>query len=423
MINDRILKSVSDLIERAGKLHETTVLIPGGDRIEDIQLLDAACDYGIVNEAVLVGSKKRILDHAKMVGVAIKRHTIIDVDDEQQIGQKTVDLVNAGGVDMVLKGGISTPVINRAMLKLAVRPTVSLASIFDASQISDGRPMILTDAGVTTACNFERMVDIIKNAVEVAQTVMNIAKPKVAVLSANEKQISSLPSTSMGLELSKLTWDNAVVCGPLSFDLATDPDSVMIKGMPDCPNAKDVAGKADILVCPGLDSANILYKTIASLAKYGDASIAGITMGFKVPYIILSRSDSLSTRLGSVALCSVYAHHDLDNRDKTEPLTHETGLTMTAKTEKRDRVFHVLTADCAGALTGVSAAFSNEGVNIQVISGQGARPDQKGFLEIGFQSDETTKDILVRKIKRLTKVICIQEVKASAGKPSEPIST
>jgi phosphotransacetylase len=119
----------------------------------------------------------------------------------------------------------------------------------------------------------------------------------VAVLSANEKQVPSLPSTWMGLELAKRTWPDAVVCGPLSFDLATDPESVAIKGLPHLPHASEVAGNADVLACPGIDTANAVYKTIAAMTKFGEASIANITVGFPVPYVILSRSDSVETRL------------------------------------------------------------------------------------------------------------------------------
>jgi len=317
-----ILKSVSDLVEIAGKLPGTTVIIPGGDRVEDLRLVDAACDFGITNKAILVGSQKRIIENAETVGVDISRHNIVDADGDREVAQKTVELVSAGEVDMVLKGGISTPILNREMLKLAVKPTASLACIFDAAQISNGKPIVLTDPGVTTVCNFGRMVDIVNNSLKVAQLVMGIDRPKVAILSANEKQIPSLASTSMGLELSKLKWDNALVCGPLSFDLATDPNSVAVKGMPKLPNAEDVAGKADILVCPCLDSANVLYKTITSMARYGDASIAGITLGFQIPYIILSRSDNLETRLDSIALCSIYAQRQNDLKKTTSVEIH-----------------------------------------------------------------------------------------------------
>jgi butyrate kinase len=159
--------------------------------------------------------------------------------------------------------------------------------------------------------------------------VMGIDRPRVAVLSANEKQIPSLPSTWIGRSLAQRSWPHALVSGPLSFDLATDPESVSVKGLPDIPNARDVAGKADILVCPSIDAANILYKTFTAMTKFGQASMAGVTVGFPVPYIILSRADPLETRLLSIALCSIYAQRKVDRGDHREA----------AETEVRERTY------------------------------------------------------------------------------------
>jgi phosphotransacetylase len=155
------------------------------------------------------------------------------------------------------------------------------------------------------------MQDLIKNAVVVAQTVLEISRPRVAILSANEKQIASLPSTGMGAELTALPWPDAFVYGPLSFDLATDPESVRIKGLPESDVAAEVAGRADVLVCPSIDAANVLYKVLSALNKYGLASLANVTIGFPVPYIILSRADTLETRLESIALSSLIAQRHL----------------------------------------------------------------------------------------------------------------
>jgi butyrate kinase len=304
--NER-LDSVGDLVEIAGRLKASTVAVSGGHRPEDLQLVESARDHGIVDRIILVGDKRLISQAVTDVGIEISKQDLIPADSDEEIAAATVCLIKEEAVDIVLKGGISTPVINRYMLQIAVRSTVSLASIFDASPIADGRPIILTDAGVTTVCNFGRLVGIIENAVEVSRVVMGIPRPKVAVLSANEKQIASLPSTQLGMELAGRSWGDAVVYGPLSFDLATDPGSVDVKGVPDVPAAREVAGRADILVCPSIDAANILYKAVTAMTKYGQASIAGITVGFQVPYVILSRADTLDTRLNSVALCSVYS--------------------------------------------------------------------------------------------------------------------
>ncbi len=313
------LESVADLVEIAGRLAPSTVVVPGGNRIDDLRLVESARDHGIIDRIILVGDKASIGRAVAEVGIQIAPDDIIDAHGDEQVAAATVDLIKAGSIDVVLKGNISTPILNRRMLPLAVRSTVSLVSIFDALPVAGGRPMIVTDAGVTTVCNFGRMVDLVRNAVDVAHVVMGIDRPRVAILSANEKQIASLPSTWIGARLSERHWPDAVVYGPLSFDLATDPGSVAVKGVPDLPGASEVAGQADILVCPGIDAANVLYKTITAMIKYGQASLGGITVGFQVPYIILSRADALETRLESIALCSIFAQRSPGGELRKQP--------------------------------------------------------------------------------------------------------
>ncbi|MCF7973266.1 MAG: butyrate kinase [Phycisphaerae bacterium] len=328
------LGSVAELVEIAGRTPASTVIIPGGSRIEDLRLVEAARDHGIVNRVILVGRSALIHQAVDECGISIDPCDIVYADTDEEIARTTVTRIQEGDVDIVLKGNISTPILNRHMLALAQRPTVTLASIFDADTISAGRPILLTDAGITTVCSFGRMIDMIHNAVDIARTVMGLDCPRVAVLSANEKQIPSLGSTWMGLELAKLKWSDCVVCGPLSFDLATSPDSVSVKGMPDLPGAETVAGQADILVCPGIDSANILYKAISAMAKYGEASIAGITVGFSIPYVILSRSDTLDTRLESIALCSIY-------RQRSSLISESRGPVAEAPSQTKHRLLTV----------------------------------------------------------------------------------
>ena len=314
-----VLRSVADLVDIAGHLPPSSVIVPGGDRVEDLQLVEAARDNGIVDRIILVGDRDEILRGIEVVGIDIGPKNIVATSSAEETAAATVELIRSGAADIVLKGNISTPIINRALRPLAVRSTVSLATIFDAAPISSGRPIILTDAGFTTICNFGRMVDLIKNAVDLARIVMGIKLPRVAILSANEKQITSLHSTRLGAQLTRRNWSDAFVYGPLSFDLATDPESVAMKGVPSNPSAREVAGQADILVCPSIDTANVLYKTISALNKYGQASLAGITVGFPFPYIILSRSDTLETRLESIALCSVFAQR-VSNWRKNQPV-------------------------------------------------------------------------------------------------------
>jgi len=413
------LETVADLIEIAGHLEPSTAVVPGGHRVEDLRLVESARDHGIVDRIILVGDRDRIAAGVAEVGIEIADDDVVAADGDQQVAEATVELIRSGAVDIVLKGDISTPIINRQMLPLAVRQTVSLATVFDAAPMAGGRPMLMTDAGVTTVCSVDRLVDLIRNAVDVARMAMGIERPRVAVLSANEKQIASLPSTQIGLELAERDWDHAVVCGPLSLDLAIDPGSVAIKRMPDLPHAEEVAGRADVLVCPGIDAANVLYKTIASMTKYGDASLASITVGFPVPYIILSRADSLETRLASIALSAVCAKRKPSDRKPQEtgkmsdaqsgPTEH--GRAPKSRAQNSHWVFRAHVVDRAGALTSIASAFSNEGVSIDTVVGHGfeQRACVDGSVVLTFYCSEAEKDKMVRKIRRLSKVKHLEE--------------
>ncbi|MFC1498932.1 butyrate kinase [Verrucomicrobiota bacterium] len=298
---------VSDLVDIAGSMPPKTVVIPGGHREEDLRLVESARDHGIVEECLLIGNAKKIIKATEKMGIQVSRKNIFNTVGEEETAAKAIDLVREGRVDIILKGDISTPILNRAILKLRVKNTMGLVTMFDAAPLSNNRPMFITDPGVTTECTYGRMIDLIENAADVARTVACIKKPRIALLSANEKVLPSLRSSVVADELTKRKWKDMFVYGPLSFDLATDMDSVSTKGMPHNKAAKLVAGKADILICPNIDTANAVYKTIMAMVKYGQASMAGITMGVQVPYVILSRSDPIETRLDSIALCCIYS--------------------------------------------------------------------------------------------------------------------
>ncbi len=304
-------RTVTDLVEVAGQLPPTKAAVAGGSRIEDLRLVESARDHGILDRIVLVGDARRIARSVEEAGIEIPPEDIVAVEDDEAACAATVALARSGVVNMVLKGSVSTSSINRHMLPLADRPTVSLVSLFDAAPIADGRPMILTDAGITTVCHFGRMADLIGNAVEVARVVMGIEHPRVAVLSASEKPVESMASTWMGRRLAERDWPGVHVYGPISLDLATDPRSVSMKGF-DVPEAREVAGRADILLCPNIDTGNVIYKCISAMIKYGLASLANMIVGFPISYVLLSRSDALETRLNSVALGSIYAQRALN---------------------------------------------------------------------------------------------------------------
>jgi phosphate butyryltransferase len=301
--------SVSSLQEIAARLSPKTVVIAGGDRKEDLSVVKSLQSHSFVERCILIGDEAAMLESARQLDMVVPSEDIVATASQEETALRTIELVEQGKADIILKGNISTPILNRAMLQIRARDTMSLVTMFQSPCIGGGRPMLLTDAGVTTVCDFKRMKGLIQNAAEVAHLVLDIPRPRIALLSANEKVIKSLPSTQLAADLSKESWEDMTVYGPLSFDLAVDPESVRIKGIStsDAPAMQEVAGQADVLVCPGLDAANILYKAIMSLTKCNMATTAGITVGVKVPYIILSRADGEATKLDSVALCCIYA--------------------------------------------------------------------------------------------------------------------
>lgn len=347
MINYPRVDSVSNLVDIAGHMPPKRVVIAGGDREEDLRLVESARDHGIVNECLLVGNGTRISKAAEIIGIEISRKSIIATRSQEETAAKTIGLAQAGKVDMILKGNISTPILNREILKIKVKNTIGLVTMFDAAPLANGRPMFITDPGVTTDCNYGRMIDLIENAAEVARVVGGIERPRVALISANEKVIPSLRSTVLEAELTRKHWDKMVVYGPLSFDLATDMNSVAVKTLPNIKAAMEVAGRADVLVCPGIDTANAVYKTIMAMVKFGEASMAGITVGVAVPYIILSRADPVETKLDSIALCCIYA----------ERIKNQKVVQVHAKSKRK--TYKILTVN-PGSTSTKLAVFANQ---------------------------------------------------------------
>jgi butyrate kinase len=208
----------------------------------------------------------------------------------------------------------------------------------------------------------------------------------------------------MGKRLAERRWKNGLVCGPLSFDLATDPESVTVKGMPDVPHAAEVAGRADVLVCPGIDAANILYKTFMAMSKYGQASLAGITLGLPVPYIILSRADTLETRLLSIALCSIYAQRTAMQRKKEEARQSE-GLAAVSSHEEDGDAYSILVVNPGSTSLKLAiyrnAALLDEREMSRVTVTGGAAPEDEASRDRGrIRGSEALKE----EARRITEI-------------------
>ncbi len=394
MVNRGLVERVSDLVGVAGAMPPKTVIIPGGHRREDLLLVESARDHGIVAKCLLVGNAERIRRATDHVGIEVPDKNIIGTESAEETAARTVKLVQQGAADIILKGDISTPILNRAMLKLRVKNTMGLVTMFDAAPIAGDRPMFITDPGVTTECTFGRLIDLVENAADVARNVAGLARPRVALLSANEKIIPSLKSTLVADRLAQREWQDMIVYGPLSFDLATDAESVSSKGIPKSGPARAVAGKADVLVCPGIDTANAVYKVIMAMVKHGEASMAGVTVGVQVPYVILSRADPLETRLDSIALCCVYSERTRKRR---------TGRPVVAKPRK---TYDVLALNPGSTSTKMALFRGGECLYEQELADDpGGLPGQDSEAEVERRCALVSAFLRGKRVKRIDAVV------------------
>jgi phosphate acetyltransferase len=165
------------------------------------------------------------------------------------------------------------------------------------------RTLLVTDAAINIAPGLKEKVDIVQNAIDLAQ-VLGVAEPKVAILAAVETVNPEMPSTLEAAALCKMAdrgqITGGVLDGPLAFDNAISLQAARTKKI-----ASPVAGQADILLVPDLEAGNILAKQLIYLAG---AEGAGIVMGTRVPIVLTSRSDSVRTRLASTAVLALVAH-------------------------------------------------------------------------------------------------------------------
>jgi len=213
-----------------------------------------------------------------------------------------ISLVRDGEAHVILKGKVDTTTLMKGVLSkesgLRTGRLLSDVFIFEyPEKNSESKFILMSDGGVVLNPTLEQKIEIIKNAVEVAHK-LGIENPKVAILSATELVIEELTSTTDAVKLKQLNAEGkitgCIIDGPLALDLAISEESAFEKGI-----KSDVAGKADILIVPNIESGNILGKSLTYFAHY---KIGHVIIGAKAPVLIPSRSDKMEAKLNSIAL-------------------------------------------------------------------------------------------------------------------------
>ena len=283
------------------------------------------CDEASLNAAVeatelgllapiLVGPREKIQAVAKQSGADISRYDIADSPHSHAAAERAVRLVREGRAEMLMKGSLHTDEMMSAVVArdtgLRTARRISHCFIMDVPALEQA--IIITDAAVNILPTLEDKVHIVQNAIDLAHA-LGKSQPKVAILSAMETVNPKVPSTIEAAALCKMAdrgqITGGILDGPLALDNAINLTAAKIKKI-DSP----VAGQADILVVPDLESGNMLAKSLSFLA---DADNAGIVLGARVPIILTSRADSLMTRLASCAVAVLVAKAGRDSATGT----------------------------------------------------------------------------------------------------------
>lgn len=268
-----------------------------------LEAVNLAKDRGVV-DSILVGDKAKIEKIAKNIDMDLSKFEIIDEEDPQKATLKAMELVSTGQADMVMKGLIDTATFLRGVLNkevgLRTGKLMSHVAVFEIDGID--RLILLTDAAFNTYPDIKAKAQIINNSVMVAKAC-GIEYPKVAPICAVEVVNTDMPATVDASLLSKMNdrgqIKECIVDGPLALDNALSEEAAHHKGI-----KGEVAGKADILLFPNIEAANVMYKALTYTAKTRNG---GILVGTSAPVILTSRADSCETKVNSIALAALVA--------------------------------------------------------------------------------------------------------------------
>src|SRR5215470_18049663 len=253
---------------------------------------------------ILVGPRARIEAVAKQYAIDIRRFEIVDTPHSHASAEAAVRLASEGKAEMLMKGSLHTDELMAAAVHkeagLRTARRISHCFVMDVPAID--RPLIITDAAINIFPTLDDKVDIILNAIDLANA-LGLKEPRVAILSAMETVNPKVPSTIEAAALCKMAdrqqITGGILDGPLALDNAIDLAAARIKKI-DSP----VAGRANVLIVPDLEAGNMLAKSLTFLAG---ADAAGIVLGARVPIILTSRADSLLSRLASCAVALLVA--------------------------------------------------------------------------------------------------------------------
>jgi phosphate acetyltransferase len=272
---------------------------------------------------VLVGPEQKIRATAAAHGADLAGIALVPTEHSHEAASRAVQLARQGEVEALMKGSLHTDELLAAVVPstTGLRTARRISHVFILDVPAYPRPLLVTDAAINIQPTLEDKVDIVQNAIDLAH-VLGIDEPKVAILSAVETVSPKIPSTVDAAALCKMAdrgqITGGLIDGPLAFDNAVSVEAARTKKI-----ESPVAGRADILVVPDLESGNMLAKQLQYLAG---ADSAGIVLGTRVPIVLTSRSDSVRTRLASTAILALVANARRSQLAAAKPDAYQAAL-------------------------------------------------------------------------------------------------
>ena len=301
-----MITKLDDLLELVKTKGKKKLVAAYANDSHTIGAVSAAVDKGIV-DATLVGDIDTIKQICAEEGINPDKFELVQEADENKAGVKAVSLIREGKGDILMKGLLSTDKYMRAILnkETGLMPgkkndMLTHMAVFEVP--SYHKLLVCSDVAIVPAPDMKQKQQILSYRISTAKN-LEIAKPKVAILAATEQVSTGMPACVEAAIISKMgergQIKGAIIDGPLALDVAIDAESAKTKKV-----GGEVAGDADCILFPNIESGNVFYKTCT---KFAGAELACMVVGAKVPCILTSRGDSAKTKLYSIALAAINA--------------------------------------------------------------------------------------------------------------------
>lgn len=300
-----MITKLTQIVEEARRRGRKRLAVAYGQDAHTIQAVYDAYTEGLVSPT-LYGDKSIIREVCTSLNIDITAFNIVDVKTDVDSVRQAVTAVATGQDDVLMKGLVSTDKYMRGILnkEAGLFPPEGVLSHVAVAELPDyPRLLIFSDAAVIPRPDFKQKVKILGYLRDTANAI-GIETPKIALIAPSEQLLPTVESSTDGAIIAKMAdrgqLGNVVVDGPLSLDVSMYPEVVIEKKV----KGSSVAGKADCMLFPNIESANVFFK---SASHFGNAQLAAMVVGTKVPCVLTSRGDTPQTKLYSIALACLAA--------------------------------------------------------------------------------------------------------------------